>query len=163
MNHDCWTPRRESGFLMSPDPIVDISKCDSPLDSDTSEQLQSLGLSLSTLIANDRLRSTMEELPVFDMTEFNDCVDGRVVERAFQIYAHFANAYVWCDQDDPAKYRPSGVAVPLVQLAEIVERPPIVPYASTSLCNIERIDPNGGYNVENLQCIQKLVDLPDES
>ena len=163
MNQDCWTPGRETGFLMHPDPIADISNCDSPLDPDSAEQLQSLAQNLPALIANGRLRSTIDELPVFDLTNFKECTDGRVVERAFRIYAHLANAYVWCNQDESAKSLPSGVAVPLVQLAEIVQRPPIVPYASTSLCNFERIDPNGDHKVENLKCIQKLVDIPDES
>jgi hypothetical protein len=43
--------------------------------------------------------------------------DGRVLERLFQIYAHAANAYVWCDQTAPAGAIPAGVAVPLVELA----------------------------------------------
>jgi isoaspartyl peptidase/L-asparaginase-like protein (Ntn-hydrolase superfamily) len=69
MNHDCWTPRREIGFLVNPDPISDIAKCDSPLDSGISEQLQSLAVALPTLIADGRLRSTMDKLPVFDNDE----------------------------------------------------------------------------------------------
>ncbi len=148
---------------MNPDPVADISKCDSPLDSDASEQLQSLAVALPRLIDNGRLRPTLEKLPVFEMTDFQDCADGRVVERAFQIFAHLANAYVWCDRENPGKSLPRGIAIPLVQLAEIVERPPIVPYASTALGNFERIDPRGSFTVENLRCIQKLVDIPDES
>ena len=163
MNHDCWTPRRECGFLMNPDPVADISKCDSPLDSDSSEQLQALAVALPALIVNGQLRSTADKLPVFDMTGFQDCADGRVVERAIQIYAHLANAYIWCDQENPGKSLPPGIAVPLVKLAEIVERPPIVSYANTALSNYERIDPSKGIYVENMRCIQKLVDIPDES
>lgn len=163
MNYDCWTPRAESGFLMNPDPIADISRCDSPLRPDEAEQLQSLGVELPALIASQRLRPAAEELPVFEMSGLKDCEDARIVERAFQIYAHLANAFVWCDQDDPATRLPAGIAVPLVRLAELVERPPIVPYASTALSNFERIDPDAGYHVENMRCIQKLVDIPDES
>ena len=148
---------------MNPDPIADISKCDSPLDGDSSELLQSLAVDLPALIANGRLRSTADKLPVCDMTEFRGCSDGRVVERAVQIYAHLANAYIWCDQEDPGKSLPPGIAVPLVELSEIVGRPPIVSYANTALSNYERIDPNEGFHVENLRCIQKLVDIPDES
>ena len=163
MNHDCWTPRSESGFLMNPDPIADISTCSSPLETDAAEELQSLGDGLPQLISSARLRPTAEQLPVFDMSGLREWEDGRLVERAFQVYALLANAYVWCDQSDPATRLPPGIAVPLVQLAEIVERPPIVPYASTALSNFERLDPAEGYTVDNMRCIQKLVDLPDES
>ena len=114
MNHDCWTPTPDRGFLMNPDPINDFGKCDSPLDSETAQHLQDLAVSLPALIADRSLRSTLEDLSVFDMTEFNECEDGRVVERAFQIYAHLANAYVWCDQDNPAESLPTGIPVDCV-------------------------------------------------
>ena len=53
--------------------------------------------------------------------------------------------------------------MPLVQLAHIIERPPIFPYANTGLMNFQRLDPNGPHELENLKCIQKMVDIPDES
>ena len=79
---------------MNPDPIADLAACDSPLDKAVSEQLQRLALDLPVRIAEKQLRSTMQQLPVFDMTSLIDVTDGRIVERAFQIYAHFANAYI---------------------------------------------------------------------
>jgi len=163
MKQECWTPRPKSGFLMCPDPVADLSACDAPIDAGQSALLQELAVGLPDLIKTERVRSVLDELPIIEVAELEHCADGRVAERAFQIYAHFANVYIWCDQADPADRIPAGVAVPLVQLAELVERPPILPYASTALCNFERVDPDGGYRVENLRVIQKIVDIPDES
>jgi len=132
----CWNINKESGFLINPDPIADLSQIDRPI---------------------------LDSLSIYDMSPLCAVEDFRIHERAFQIYAHFANAYVWSDQNEPSDHIPAGIAVPLVELAKMVERPPIVPYASTALCNFQRIDPNGGLHVDNLRCVQKLIDIPDES
>jgi indoleamine 2,3-dioxygenase len=163
LNQDCWKPSRNGGFLMHPDPVADISACDAPIDAGHSSILQELATGLPELISTKRLRTTLDELPIVDCSALQHWPDSRVAERAFQIYSHFANVYVWCDQDDPASRLPAGVAVPLVQLAAFVDRPPILPYAATALCNYERIDPDGEYRVENLRVIQKIIDIPDES
>jgi indoleamine 2,3-dioxygenase len=118
---------------------------------------------LPAMIEGQTLRRDLQSMPVFDMSPIAEVSDLRITERLFQIYSHLANAFVWCDQGDPASFVPEAVAVPLVQLAHMVERPPIVPYASTGLANFERIDPNGPHELENLRCIQKLVAIEDES
>ena len=163
MEQDCWKPQKESGFLMHPDPVADISACDAPIDAGHSSLLQELATGLPDLIRRKRLRAALDDLPIVDLSALEHWADSRVAERAFQIYVHFANVYVWCDQDDPARHIPAGVAVPLVQLAEFLERPPILPYASTALCNFVRIDPDGEYATGNMRVIQKIVDIPDES
>ena len=163
MNHACWTPRPGSGFLPNPDPVVDFANCDAPVDADRATMVQELADSLPELISTRSVRGVLENLPVIDMAGLSHDADGRMTERAFQIYAHFANVYVWCEQEKPASSIPAGVAVPLVQLAELVERPPIVPYASTALSNFERIDPDDEYRVDNMRVVQKIVDIPDES
>ena len=163
MNQECWTPCSKSGFLMQPDPVADISTCDAPICTAHATLLQELATTLPDLIKTGHIRPVLEDMPIIDMTGMQSDADARIVERAFQIYTHFANVYVWCDHDNPAESLPAGVAVPLVQLAEFVDRPPILPYASTTLCNFERLDPEGGYVVENLRCIQKIIDIPDES
>ena len=123
MNQVCWTPHPNSGFLMCPDPIADLSACDAPIDAGQSALLQELAAALPDLIRTKRVRSVLDELPIVEMAELEHCADGRATERAFQIYVHLANVYVWCDQEDPADRIPAGVAVPLVQLAELVPMP----------------------------------------
>ena len=163
MKQSCWIPSHETGFLMYPDPVYDLRLVDCGLASEVAQQLQETADDLPRLIAGGHVRSVMAQLPVRELSCLADCDDFRIIERLFQIYSHFANAYVWCDEKDPADHIPSGVAVPIVYLSKLVERPPILPYANTSLCNFERIDKDGGLTVDNLRCVQKLVDIPDES
>jgi len=153
----------EGGFLMNPDPLASLSEAETPLSSQTTEHLQELADTLPELIHTRQIRPLLADLPVYEMAPLQEVEDFRVHERAFQIYAHFANAYVWSDQTEPANHIPAGVAVPLVELAKMVERPPIIPYASTALSNFQRIAPNGAIVVDNLRCVQKLIDIPDES
>lgn len=163
MKQTCWDTDKSSGFLMNPDPIVDLRTAETPLSADITEHLQQVADTLPQLIHTEKIRPVLADLPAYDMSPLRDVDDFRVHERIFQIYSLLANGYVWCDQDDPAKHIPAGVAVPLVAVAKIVERPPIVPYASTALCNFQRIDPNGEVVVDNLRCVQKMIDIPDES
>ncbi len=163
MPQTCWTVTKERGFLMNPDPLTDLRAVETPLSSEATEQLQELAGQVPILIARHQMRSALVALPVYDMTALREVEDFRIVERCFQIYAHFANAYVWCENDDPMNHLPAGVAVPLVQLAHLVERPPIIPYAMTALSNYQRIDSTGEIVVDNLRCVQKLIDIPDES
>ena len=163
MKQSCWQVTKNRGFLMNPDPIANLSGVKTPLTSDITQHLQELAETLPELIRNRQIRPVLDDLAIYDMSALLEVEDLRVHERAFQIYAHFANAYVWCDVHDPKNHIPSGVAVPLVELAKMVERPPIVPYASTSLSNYQRIDLQGAIEADNLKCVQKLVDIPDES
>lgn len=162
MNQSCWSIQEETGFLLNPDPIVDITAVSTPFDKETAETLQALANTIPKRIANKTLRYAVQQLPTFNMTILHDA-DGRLVERLFQMYAHFAQAYIWCEQKEPMKRLPAGVAIPFVQLANLVERPPIIVYAMTALANYQRIDPNGPIAIENLRVVQKLIDIPDES
>lgn len=163
MDQLCWTPSPETGFLISPDPIEDLARVDQPLSTQATRALMDLGRTLPARIARGSIRADLQALPVFEMTSIAEVTDMRITERLFQIYATLANAYIWCDQSDPGTVLPAPVAVPLVALARLVERPPIVSYASTGLANFERLDPNGPHELANMRCIQKMIDIPDES
>lgn len=160
---NCWIPEQEHGFLMSPDPISNLTKAQTGLPHYVTIELDEVAQKLPCLISSGEIRKELKEMQTHDMSVLRKLEDFRIVERAFQIYAHLANAYVWCEEENPTDHIPEGVAVPLVELSKIVDRPPIIPYASTALCNFERIDPEGEVIVDNLRCIQKLVDIQDES
>ena len=160
---ECWEFDGASGFLIAPDPVTDLRTVESGLSTEAAGTAQELSDALPTLLREGRLRAELDEIPAISMAAAVDHGDGRVVERLLQVYAHLANVYVWCDQSDPARRLPVGVAVPLVELAQAVERPPILAYASTSLANFERIDATGDLCVDNLRCVQELIKTPDEA
>ena len=159
----CWEFSRSHGFLIGPDPVADLRQVETGLEPDRVRVVQELSDAMPMLVGEGKIRSELEQLPVLSMSSAIDSGDGRVVERLFQIYAHAANAYVWCDQDASSRQIPDGVAVPLVELARSLGRPPILAHASTSLANFERIDPEGDLSVDNLRCVQELIGTRDES
>ena len=158
----CWEFSRSHGFLIDPDPVADLRQIETGLEPDHAEIVQELSDAMPVLVGERQLRSQLEQLPVSVMSSAIESGDGRILERLFQIYAHAANAYVWSDQEAPAHQIPAGVAVPLVELARVLGRPPILAYASTSLSNFERIDPDGDLSVDNLRCIQELIGTQDD-
>lgn len=163
MIQTCWNFDQESGFLLSPDPIKDLRSAVHPFEACVTDELMTAAESIPQWIEQGSVRTHLMTLPEFNLTRAEEVEDFRVIERLFQIYAHFANAFVWCEQAHPSAFLPKSVAVPLVKLAKFVQRPPILPYASTSLANFERIDPERGYEVDNLRCLQKMIDIEDES
>jgi indoleamine 2,3-dioxygenase len=148
---------------MSPDPIEDLASVDQPLAQGAVDELMDMAKTLPARIVGKTIRTDLQAMPTFDMAGVAEVTDYRITERLFQMYSHFANAFVWCEEKDPRNFVPAPVAVPLVQLANMLERPPMLPYASTALANFKRVDPNGGYGVDNLRCIQKMVDIEDET
>ncbi|MEM7032210.1 MAG: hypothetical protein AAF629_21850 [Chloroflexota bacterium] len=163
MEQPCWAFSQDRGFLMNPDPIKDLRTVNTPLTSESVDHLQTLAEQLPDLIRNQQIRSQIDALPVYPIHWLGETDDSHLVERLFQIYAHLAQAYVWCENDNPMKHIPAGVAVPFVALAKLVDRPPIIPYAMTALSNYHRLELQGPIEVENLRCVQKMIDIPDET
>ena len=148
---------------MNPAPITDLRTVDCGLSAEITDHLQTLSEQIPTLLADRTIRPTLQALPTYTLDVLDNVADFRVVERFYQLYAHFAQAYVWAEEANPANHIPAGVAVPLVALAHKVERPPIIVYANTALSNWQKIDPAGEIVVDNLRVVQKLIDIPDES
>ena len=148
---------------MNPAPLADLRAADCDLSAETTDHLQTLSEQLPTLLANRTSRAVLDKLPIYNFDSLHEQSDFRLTERYYQLYAHFAQAYVWAEEDNPTKHIPAGVAVPLVALAHMVERPPIIVYANTALSNWQKIDPDGEIVVDNLRVVQKLIDIPDES
>ena len=148
---------------MNPAPITDLTKIETPIPNDHVDQIQMVADNIPQLIRTHRLREALQTLPIVDVAPLEACDDFRIIERFFQIYAHFANGFIWCEQDDPMTFLPASVAMPFVQLGHLVERPPIVPYAMTALSNYQKVDPHGNIEADNLRVVQKMIDIPDES
>ncbi len=148
---------------MNLDPISDLSVVDTGLAQNITTEIEEIVCALPTLIAAGKTRKVLDDLKLHDLSVLSGDVDGRALERVHQIYAHFANAYVWCEGDNPSNHIPKGVAEPLVMLSNLVDRPPILSYASTCLANYKRIDVEGEISIENLDIIQKMINIQDES
>lgn len=87
----------------------------------------------------------METLPLLDPLVLTTDGDR---ERALLLLTHFANAYVWGDEQAATRL-PRSIAVPLCALAAEMERPPIAHYATTTLTNWRLVDETQPVSVDN--------------
>ncbi len=168
MRHESWHIWPDRGFLINPDPAARLQEGANrfPIALAELAHAQAVADDLPDLLRRRRARTALEELPVVDLWPLHsqlDRVDFRLVERLMQMYSYFASAYVYATHELPAGRLPEGVALPLVQLADMVERPPILSYANYTLNNWERVDPNGPITVENTRIIQGFLGTPNES
>lgn len=164
MDQHCWNIWPDRGFLMNPDPIPEfslINGLDALVDRNALAHIELLSRDLPTLLDTRKVRATLDALPVYDLAGLAQTSDFRVVERFMQIYCYFASAFVYATHE-PAEHRiPAGVAVPLMQLSHLVERPPILTYTSYVLDNWVR-PPHTDIMVDDLALVQKFLGVRDE-
>jgi indoleamine 2,3-dioxygenase len=151
----CWTINSITGFLLHPEPLASLEGF---LPDEAAQHIENIAANLADLLDSHRIRPILEALPLYDVSTIEEC---RAVERAFQLYSFFASAYVFSTGQEAAQRIPAGVAVPLVALAEKVQRPPILSYASYTLANWQKIKSDGAIEVENLRLSQKFIHKRD--
>src|SRR5205085_10568714 len=78
------------------------------------------------------------------------------IERLFVLFSYFTSAYVHSPGLPAVDRIPSYLAIPLVQVARRLERPPILSYASYCLHNWRRLDPAGPIALGNLALLQNF-------
>ena len=53
---ECWLPKHKNGFLMSPDPISDLTKIETGLPLTVSKELEEIASKLPNLISSNEIR-----------------------------------------------------------------------------------------------------------
>lgn len=138
------------GFLPKEDPVSTLG--------DDFAEWEALAKGIPDLLENGQLRETAEQLP--------DCPHRQLklhqCELAFLMVGMIAHAYVYA-QEPSASSLPAVLAVPLVELAERLGRPPILSHASLVLYNWQRKDPTGPLVPENLVPLFTFRNTPDEA
>jgi indoleamine 2,3-dioxygenase len=166
MNQNCWDIWPDRGFLMSPDPVVDLTAVEGLGTLITREAVEHLSVTaaqLPSLLEKHQLRPTLDVFPTYDMSSLSEVTAFNVVERLMQIYSYFASAYIYATDEEAAHHIPAGVARALCQLAQLVDRPPILSYTSYVLGNWRRTETGAGIEVDKLELIQKFLGNRDES
>lgn len=156
----CWSVGTDQAFLLHPYPLRSLRDVACGLSLEAVEQLESIADNLPDLLEQGTIRSTLQQLPLFDMRELLTH-DERIIERAFQLYCYFASAWIHAPHLPASSVLPAAIAVPLVQLADAVGRPPILSYASYTLANWQKINPAGEIRIENLRLLQRFIHKPD--
>jgi indoleamine 2,3-dioxygenase len=119
-------------------------------------------VALPKTMLTGRVRSHLEQLPVFDLTVF--CADGAEpqIRTAMVRWSFMVQAYVWGERDPPARL-PASLAVPIWALAKRLGQQPLLPYSSYVLDNWDRLDRNGPIALDNIWMIQNFLAGQDEA
>lgn len=117
-----------------------------------------LARDLNAALLSGHARARIAALPVLDPSSLS----GRgEQERAMLLLSVFANAHVHAGPE-PALRLPAGVAVPLMAMAERLDRVPIVTHASMALNNWRRLDRTAPLSPDNADCQITFLGGPDE-
>jgi indoleamine 2,3-dioxygenase len=165
MIQNCWQIWPDRGFLINPDPLVRLtssSALSALISHDTLEHLQQVSTELPELLQQHKVRTALDALPIYDMSPLNQIDDFYVVERLMQLYGYLASAFVYATNEDPEHRIPAGVAKPLYQLSQMVERPPILTYTSYVLTNWQRTEANSSIEIDKLALVQNFLGVRDE-
>lgn len=129
---------RERGFVPAQDPLDRLPPAFQPWDEAIA--------ALPALIMNFTVRRRVTELPELPVDDLHS--EGEL-ERAMTILCALTMAHVWTG-DTPDFTLPRNIAVPLVDVAKRIGRPPIVQHATLVLNNWRRLDPKRPLALDNL-------------
>lgn len=115
---------------------------------------------LQALVLSRRLRGVVDRLPVLSTIGLEHDAEWR---RAYSLLGFMAHAYIW-GGDSPSDRLPPSISIPLLEISERLEIPPVATYAAVCLWNFkplfmdEDID-----NLENLATLNTFTGSLDES
>lgn len=130
--------------------------------------MESLASSVAGMVESQTARVEIvnqlrEVVPLFDHELFNSFGSPTMDERAFVVYSFFAAIFINNYKDRPLSRLCKEITIPIVRLAERVQRKPILDYCSYILNNWKRKDPSGPLTVDNLDSLLTFSNTKEES
>ncbi|CAL5867956.1 uncharacterized protein PFLUO_LOCUS2179 [Penicillium psychrofluorescens] len=142
----------DHGFL-SPEPPLEL------LPDPYYAKWEAIVQNLQPLILSKRLRSLVDRLPVLSTSHLHTDAEWR---RAYVVLVFVLHGYVWSG-DRPAEKIPPQLTVPLFEVCEHLEVPPVATYAGVCLWNYKPIFPDEPANdLDNLACLHTFTGSLDE-
>ncbi|OKL63377.1 hypothetical protein UA08_01691 [Talaromyces atroroseus] len=114
---------------------------------------------LHALILSRRIRSTVDRLPVLSTVYLHSDAEWR---RAYVVLTFMLHAYIW-GGDIPEEVIPPSISVPLLEVCEHLDLPPVATYAAVCLWNYKPIFADEpAEDLNNLAVINTLTGSTDE-
>ncbi|HEV2147772.1 MAG TPA: hypothetical protein VGR37_10250 [Longimicrobiaceae bacterium] len=139
------------GFLPATDPVRRLPDAFSPWEALADE--------LSEQLIAGTVRRAVRRLPRLDPAPLAAPGD---LARAMLLLSYFGHAYVWGDRE-PVDRLPANLAVPWHAVAERLDRPPVLSYASQALTNWRRLDAEGPVALGNIALLEHFFGGVDEA
>lgn len=149
------------GFLPSDDPLQSFERAaHSQAIGDYLGRLDELAAELPALLADGSLRPAVDELSapagVVESLNEHECW------RLCLVSGFLASAYVHSIGEDSVAHIPPGVAVPLYDSSQRLERKPMLAYDTLCLHNFSRRAPAEGFALDNLETLVDFTTHRDE-
>ena len=145
-----------NGFLGQNDPLKTFSTNSSSLG-----RLENIAREIPKLLLTGSLQNSLKTLSSNDLCIDEVLDDSGQLNLAMNYLSFIAHAYMWGDQE-PNEFLPAAIAAPWVKAATILERPPILSYASYCLENWYRINSKDPISLENVALITNFLGGVDE-
>ncbi len=145
-----------NGFLGQNDPLKTFSTNSSSLG-----RLENIAREIPKLLLTGSLQNSLKTLSSNDLSIDEVLDDPGQLNLAMNYLSFIAHAYMWGDQE-PNEFLPAAIAAPWVKAATILERPPILSYASYCLENWYRINSKDPISLENVALITNFLGGVDE-
>ncbi|KAJ5116115.1 hypothetical protein N7456_000463 [Penicillium angulare] len=142
----------ENGFL-SPEPLLES------LPDPYYAKWEAIAANLQPLLLSKRVRSLVDRLPTLSTSYLNTDAEWR---RAYVVLVFILHGYVW-GGDRPSERVPPQLTVPLFEICERLEVPPVATYAGVCLWNYKPLFPDEpADDLDNLACLQTFTGSLDE-
>jgi len=144
------------GFLGTHEPLKSFT-----IPSSSLNNLENIATEIPKLLLTGSLQKQINSL---NANEF--CIDALVddpanLNLAMNFLSFLSHAYIWGDSE-PHDKLPQVLAAPWVKAARILERPPILSYASYCLENWYKVNSKQGISLENVALITNFLGGVDE-
>ena len=144
------------GFLGTHEPLKSFTT-----QSNSLKNLENIATDIPKLLLTGSLQKQINNL---DTNAF--CIDAVVedpanLNLAMNFLSFLSHAYIWGD-NEPHDKLPQVLAAPWVKAARILERPPILSYASYCLENWYKVNNKQGISLENVALITNFLGGVDE-
>ncbi|KAJ5737137.1 uncharacterized protein N7483_002262 [Penicillium malachiteum] len=142
----------KNGFL-SPEPPLEA------LPNPYYARWEAIAARLQPLLLSKRVRPILNQLPVLSTSYLQTDAEWR---RAYVVLVFMLHGYVW-GGDRPAEKIPPQLTIPLFEVCEHLEVPPVATYAGVCLWNYKPIFPDEPTDdLDNLACLQTFTGSLDE-
>ena len=143
---------QERGFLPT------ISPATVPLP-ESFRKIKETAALLPKLLIAGKIRQVLAKLPKLNLER--ETISAIQLRRLMQIYSYLTHAYVW-GESTPAQTLPRNIAMPFYQIAQQLDRPPLLSYASYALDNWKRLDDSKPIAIGNIILVQNFLGGLDE-
>ncbi|MCJ1311747.1 hypothetical protein MMC25_005420 [Agyrium rufum] len=114
------------------------------------DRWEAIARNLQALVLSKRLREVVKRMPILSTSHLRHPAEWR---RAYSLLVFMANGYIWGGQK-PEERVPPPISVPLLEICEYLELPPVATYAGVCLWNFKPI-----FNDEPIDSLDNLSTL----